>query len=131
MSKRNTNGFNLTVIRQAKYKKIILKNIVKKVEVGTQLSIKNFKQKYNEEQQFYEALKHCTTTKKALCKALDINIDNACRYKRELEKNGHLVQSINKVLCPFTRYRANLLSTNSNDFESLLKTNQLKLFKND
>jgi hypothetical protein len=116
--------------RQPKDKKLIVNYIISRVEKGTGFSIDRLKKRYTEEVYFYEALKYVTTTKKALCKALDINIDNACRYKRELEIKGYLFQSIDKVICPFTGFLAHLLSTNSEEFVKLQnsQTTQLNLF---
>ncbi len=125
----NPNAFQHK--RQSKDKQIIAKSIIREVEKGTGLSIFELKRQYSEERFFYEALKHVTTTKKALCKALHINIDNACRHKRELEKNGNLVQSIDQIVCPYTGFMAHLISTNPEEFGRLQKSNsnQLNLFK--
>lgn len=116
---------------QYKDKDLTLQFIVKQVEKGTGLSFLELKKQYSEERLFSLALRHVTTTKKALCKALLINIDNACRYKRSLEIDGLLVQSIDKVICPFTKHSAHLISTNSKKFEKLLKSNtkQLNFFE--
>jgi hypothetical protein len=113
--------------------KVLVKNYIKsRVEKATGFTLTELKNKYTEEHLFFEALKHVTTTKKALCKALKLNIDNACRYKRAYEKKGLLVQSIDKILCPFTKtYLAHELSTNPKDFERLSKTatKQLSMFE--
>jgi hypothetical protein len=98
------------------------------IEKGTGLSIKELKKTYIEEHLFYVALKHITTTKKALCTALEIPIEAACRYKRTLEKNKLLVQSIDKVACPSTKSMAHLLTTNPKEFERLTYSKQYKLF---
>lgn len=117
--------------RQMQDKVLILKSIVKKVEKGTKLSHLELKNKYSEEHLFAITLKYVTTTKKALCTAFDIPIEAGCRYKRTLEKHGNLVQSIDEVICPFTRYPAHLISTSPNEFERLLKSNNnlLNLFE--
>lgn len=117
--------------RQPQDKQLILQSIVNQVEKETGASISELKNKYSEESLFAVALKHVTTTKKALCKALNINIDNACRFKRKLELNGLLVQSIDEVICPFTKHSAHLISTNPKEFERLQKSksNQTKLFE--
>ena len=57
-----------------------------------------------EEILFFKALKVQPVTKKAICKAFDLNIEAMCRLKRRLEKNGKLKQSKKKVVCQFTRY---------------------------
>lgn len=115
---------------QGKDKNLILQYIVKQVENSTRLSYLELKKKYSEEQLFTLALNHITTTKKALCTAFNIPIEAGCRYKRTLEKDGRLVQSIDEVICPFTKYPAHLISTNPNEFDRLLKSNnnQLNLF---
>jgi hypothetical protein len=109
----------------------MLKYIIKQVEKGTGLSISELKEQYSEEYLFAISLKHFTTTKKALCTALNIPIEAGCRYKRTLEKNGNLVQSVDEVICPFTKHPAHLISTSPKEFERLLKstTNQTKLFE--
>ena len=117
--------------RQGQDKNLILKCIINDVKKGTGLSISKLKKQYSEEQLFYVALKHVTTTKKALCTALNIPIEAGCRYKRHHEKNGYLVQSIDEVTCPFTKYPAHLISTNPKEFKRLKKsnTNQLNFFE--
>ncbi|WP_047245723.1 hypothetical protein [Maribacter thermophilus] len=131
MENKNNKANAFKHKRQPQVKQLVLKSIVKQIEKRTGASISELKNKYSEETLFAVALKHVTTTKKALCKALDINIDNACRFKRKLEINGLLVQSIDQVICPFTKRSAHLLSTNPKEFERLLKSksNQTKLFE--
>jgi hypothetical protein len=116
---------------QGKDKNLTLQNIVKQVEKGTGLSFSELKKQYSEEHLFSLALKHVTTTKKALCTAFNIPVEAGCRYKRTLEKEGSLVQSIDEVICPYTKHRAHLISTNPKEFKKLLKsnTNQLNLFE--
>jgi len=117
--------------RQGKDRYSTLQFIVQQVERCTGLSFTELKKQYSEEHLFAIALKHVTTTKKALCTALNIPIEAGCRYKRTLEKNGNLVQSVDEVICPFTKHPAHLISTNPKEFERLLKstTNQTKLFE--
>lgn len=131
MDKTLNTPFNSFHKRQTKDKYLALQFIVKQVEKGTGLSFSELKKQYSEEQLFYLALKHVTTTKKALCTALNIPVEAGCRYKRTLEKEGNLVQSIDEVICPFTTHPAHLISTNPKEFERLLKsnTNQLDLFE--
>ena len=133
MSTRDTHSLKISLdtLLLRKDKVLVKKYIKSRVEKGTGLTLEELKKKYCEEQLFFEALKHVTTTKKALCKALDLNIDNACRFKRGFEKNGLLMQSRDKVLCPFTKkYWAHLISTNPKEFERLGKTDtkQLSMF---
>jgi hypothetical protein len=117
--------------RQSEDKQLLLKYIKSRIEKGTGLSISELIEQHSEEQLFRIALYHITTTKKAICTALNIPIEAGCRYKRTLEKEGKLIQSVNKIHCPFTDYLAHLLSTNPKEFERLLKsnTNQLNLFE--
>ena len=117
---------------KSKDKHLFLKFIISQVEFKTGLSVSELKKKYNEEQLFQIGAFHFTTTKKALCTALNIPIEAGCRYKRTLEKNGHLVQSIDEVICPYTKHPAHLISANPKEFDRLLKsnTNQLNLFDN-
>lgn len=116
--------------RHHKGKQFILNQIVAKIEKGSQKSLKQLKKELSEDGLFYFGLQFVTTTKKAYCHAIDIPVEAGCRYKRHLEKNGNLVQSVDRVVCPFTSHLAHLISTNPNEFESLRKskTNQLNLF---
>ena len=108
-----------------------LQFIIKQVEKGTGLTFSELKKQYSEDHLFSLALKHVTTTKKALCTAFNIPVEAGCRYKRSLEKDGCLVQSIDEVICPLTKHPARLITTNSQEFERLLKSNthQLNLFE--
>ena len=116
--------------RQPQDRELILNYIVKQVEEGTGKPIYELKVEYSEERLLYIGLQYVTTTKKAICTALDIQIENACRYKRDFEKQGLLVQSADEVLCPYTTNPAHLISTNPNEFERLQESNsnQLRLF---
>ena len=110
--------------------RLILNQIVRKVENGTGKKLDDLKINLSEEKLFFVGLRYVTTTKKALCTALKIPIEAGCRYKRKLEKNGDLVQSTNEVICPYTKHYAHLISTNPDEFETLRNnnSNQLKLF---
>ena len=112
-------------------KQLVLKSIINKIEKGTDLTFAELKEKYSEDKLFQIALRYATTKKKAICEALKIPIEAGCRYKRELEKRGLLVQSTDEFICPYTLHEAHLISTNELEFEGLLKTssNQLNLFK--
>ncbi len=109
-------------------KNIVVLDIQHQVLKAEGLTLKEFKEKYPEEEQFLKGLHHVTTTKKAICKALKIGIDNACRYKRSLEIKGKLVESTENFFCAITDHKAKKLTTNPDRFDLLLKTNQLKLF---
>lgn len=115
---------------QSKDKNLTLQFIVNQVEKGTGLSFSGLKKQYSEEHLFSLVLKHFTTTKKALCTAFNIPVEAGCRYKRILEKEGILVQSIDEVMCPFTKRQAYLINTNPKKFNKLLKLNtkQLTMF---
>jgi hypothetical protein len=115
---------------QGKDRYFALNLIIKEVEKGTGLCYSELKNQYLEEHLFYVALKHVTTTKKAICTAFSIPVEAGCRYKRNFEKQGLLVQSDKKFVCPFTKHFARLISTNPAEFERLKKsnTNQLKMF---
>lgn len=115
---------------QVKDKALVLQSIIKQVEKGTGLTFRQLKSKYSEDKLFALGLRHVTTTKKAYCTAMKIPVEAGCRYKRNLEKAGLLVQSIDEVICPFTKHPAHLISTNRQVFETLLKSKstQTKLF---
>lgn len=128
-NQKNSRLMSLKVLN--KDKQLVLHFIQKQVEKGTGCSLSTLRMNYNEEALFAIALKHVTTTKKALCTALSIPVEAGCRYKRKLEKHNLLVQSIDKIYCPFTKHKAHRLSTNPGEFMRLLKSNttQLNLFE--
>jgi len=126
MSTKNTNS--LIPNDNWKGKKEVLNFIKTQVEKGTGLNLTELRKRYSEEVLFFIGLKYVTTTKKALCKALNIGVDNACRHKRKYELKGLLVQSNDDVVCPYSTKYARLLSTNPDEFERLTYSNQLKLF---
>ena len=127
MENEQTDSLNVSLVK-SKNKEKTIKYIVKQVEKGTGHTIKELKHKYSDKKLFFEALKHVTTTKKALCKSLNLEIDNACRDKRDFEKKGVLIQSVDRFSCPYSTEKAHLLTTNPEEFEKLTKSNQLKLF---
>ncbi|MBQ0732970.1 hypothetical protein [Aquimarina celericrescens] len=114
--------------RRNKDKLLVLDHIKNEIEKGSGLTIKELSAKYGEEQLFYTSLKYVTTTKKALCVAIDIPVEAACRYKKHLEDRGLLVESIEVVICPYTKHYARLISTNPEEFDRLSETTQLNLF---
>jgi len=126
--RQGENSNNLVPNYNGKGKKEVLNFIKTQVEKGTGLNLTELRKKYSEDVLFFIGLKYVTTTKKALCKALNIEVDNACRHKRKYELEGLLVQSNDDVLCPYSTKYARLLSTNPNEFEWLTYSNQLKLF---
>ncbi len=113
---------------KVKDRKLLLLNIRKRIENEEGLPFAEIKKKYREEQLFYISLKHVTTTKKALCEAIGIPVEAACRYKRNYEERRLLKQSEVDVICPFTKYPARLISTNPDEFQKLNNSNQLKMF---
>jgi hypothetical protein len=122
------NNQRLNSLKASKDKQKIANSIKETVLNRTGYTLPQLFKKYTEDQVFFLALKHITTTKKAICKALNINLDHACRYKRNLEKRGLLVQSAEERICPYTGYPAHFLSTNPKEFEKLQHTDQLNLF---
>lgn len=113
-------------------KVLVVKNIVLKIEKGAGFTILELKKKYNEKELFYHALKHVTTSKKPLSLALELPVEACCRYKCQLEESGLLMQSAEKVTCPYnTKEKAHFISTNPYEFEKLCKivTNQLSMFE--
>lgn len=125
------NSLNTPSQSQSKVNHFVTESIVNAIEKGSGLRFSEFKERYNEEQLFYQGLRYVTTTKKAYCEAVGIPVEAGCRYKRKLEKWERLVQSFDKVVCPYTKHFAHLISTNPNEFERLCKsnTNQLNLFE--
>lgn len=119
-----------TYNNQGKDKYFALNHIIRQVENATGLAYSELITTYKEEHLFYVILKHVTTTKKAICTAFSIPVEAGCRYKRALEKQGRLVESVYRVFCPFTKHKARLITTNPDEFSKLLKsnTNQLKMF---
>lgn len=108
-------------------KELVRNYILGEVVSATGLSLLQLKQKYSEDRLFLEALKHVTTTKKAICEALKIPVEGACRYKRSFEDAGLLVQSDDDVICPFTKFPARLLTSNPDEFDRLRKLNKNQL----
>lgn len=100
----------------------ILQSIRNRIEIATGKSISQLKSEHAEHSLFFFALQYVTTTKKALCEALDIPVEGACRYKRSAEKGDFLVQSTDKFTCPFTGRLAHKISTNPAEFNNLRQT---------
>nr|WP_319571671.1 hypothetical protein [uncultured Draconibacterium sp.] len=100
------------------------------VEHGTGKTFFQLKSELGEDKLFFTALQHASTTKKAISEAMGIPIEAACRYKRNFEKDGLLVESADPVKCPVTKHSAHLLSTNPSEFDKLRKSKfkQLNLF---
>lgn len=99
-------------ITVAKVDKLLYINFIR-TEVLRSLNIDYNKLKHHKEEFiFREALKVVTATKKAVCVAFNLNIENLCRYKRQLEKRNLLKQSDKKQFCKYTGRLAHYLTTN-------------------
>lgn len=114
----------------SKDKKLALQSIRNQIEKATGNTLSELKHTYTENKLFFIGLKYVTTSKKAICEALNIPIEAGCRYKRKYEKTGTLVESIDQKQCPYTHHSAHLISTNPDEFERLQspKVKQLSLF---
>lgn len=78
----------------------------------------------NELQTIFEYLKHNVCTASMLSEATGINQKNICRYKRDLEQIGKLVE-VFKSNCKTTGFKAYYITTNP---ELIPIDNQTKLF---
>lgn len=109
---------------------ILLKFIQNQVAKGEGKLFRLILLEHSEVKRYYLALKHVTTTNKAICMAMQIPVEAGTRYKATLEKQGLLVSSVDEYPCPYTGDKAHLLTTNPMEFERLRKTkdNQLTLF---
>ncbi len=87
-------------------------------------SLRSKHSKDNELNAVKEFLSNCKATATEVAVALNIYRPNVCRWKRRLEKQGHLAV-IKKVKCPITKHSAALLTTNPDYFPI---QSQLKLF---
>lgn len=117
--------------RQGKDKDFVRQFITQLIEKSTGKRITELKTEFSEDKLFFECLRYVTTTNKAICEAVEIPIEAGCRYKRRFEKNGLLVESADTYVCPYTKHKANLISTNPAEFDRLRKSkndNQLTLF---
>ena len=129
---KTSNTPNFSHKRQGKGRAFVLQIIRQTIEKNTGESLAELRAKLSEEQFFVLCLRHVTTTKKAVCEAVGIPIEAGCRYKRDYEKRGLLVESVDDFICPLTRHKAKLVSTNPAEFEKLRKSKdgiQFKLFE--
>ena len=85
---------------------------------------------YSDINRYYLALQYVTTSKKAVCEAMEIPVEAGTWYKADLESSNSLVASKDAFRCPYTGEMVQFLSTNPAEFERLRKTNdtQLKMF---
>lgn len=116
--------------RKGQHRAQVVTLIRQELQKATGLTLEQLREQHNEKSLFFEAFRHVTTTKKAMVAAIEIPVEAGCRYKRMFEEDGLMVQSKEKYLCPFTKYKANLLTANPDEFGNLTKTNtnQLPLF---
>ncbi|MDI9878061.1 hypothetical protein [Flectobacillus longus] len=101
-----------------------VRRIITAIEKGWGVSLIEFKKGKTRKQLYELALMCVDTTNKALCTALEIPVESACRLKRELEEEGKLVTSDYQVKCPITGSYARLISTSNQKF-SLLRASSL------
>ncbi|WP_379862281.1 hypothetical protein [Mariniflexile ostreae] len=106
---------------KAKDKQILLNHIVQTIEQKTGLSLLQLKRKHPQHDLYKIGLFYFTTTNKTICEALKIPVEAGTRRKRKLEKDGRLMSSIKKGICPFTGHKARFLSTNPDQYNKLLE----------
>lgn len=98
---------------------LFLDHIIREIEAGTGQSLSELQKKLPEDVLFYVGLVQVTTTKKAICTALDIPVEGACWYKRRYEKDGKIKEVFHGI-CPITGFRAAFLSANQSLINSLI-----------
>ncbi len=125
MSSDHDNNPNFQI---GKGKQLYMEYLKDKVLENVGLTLDEFVDSYPEDKRFQIALKVVTSTKKSICEMFDIPVEAGCRYKRDLEKRGLLMQSIETVICPYTKHQAHLLSCDPSMFSYLSSTNQFGLF---
>ncbi|WP_026994795.1 hypothetical protein [Flectobacillus major] len=101
-----------------------IRRITNAIENSWGVSLFEFKKDRTRMQLYDHALKCVTTTNKALCTALEIPVESACRFKRMLEDEGKLTASDYAVKCPITGSFAHLISTNTLEFSRLRASSQ-------
>lgn len=104
-----------------KDKKILINWMRRQIENTTGFSVNELKYGRTELNLYRFGLALFTTTNKTICVTLGIPVESGTRYKRTLEKEGRLVSSTKKRICPYTTHPAHFLSTDSNQFRELLK----------
>jgi hypothetical protein len=80
----------------------------------------------NQKKTIFNYLQHNVATASMVSVSTGIIQKNICRYKRDLEKAGHLWE-IEKKLCKQTGFKAWFLTTNPKEFERLTYSKQYKL----
>lgn len=127
MSTANAKGLNPRENGPGEYTELRVSEIIRKIEKAEGAPLAEVRARYTEQGLFQRCLEIVTTTKKALCVATGIPVEAACRYKRQLEKEGLLKESELEVICAFTNHPAKLISTRPDEFPHLENSNQLKL----
>jgi hypothetical protein len=73
----------------------------------------------------FSYLKNHTATASMIAKATGIPQKNICRYKRDLEKAGQLIE-LHKSICKVTGFKAWYLTTNKRLFPKLKKSHDYR-----
>ena len=107
--------------RANKDRQILINWMRRQIENTTGYSVDQLKYGRTELKLYRFGLFLFTTTNKAICEALGIPVEAGTRYKRTLEKQGHLMASRKKQICPYTREPAHYLSTDENQFKDLME----------
>lgn len=122
---RSTNSHNsksfLNNSIKAQSTKNILDFVLRTIEKNEGLTLSELKRTKTQKELYRIGLLHVTTTNKTICEALNIPVEAGTRRKRDLEKEGRLIASTKKRLCPFTKHRASFLTTNPKQFSKVLK----------
>ncbi|SDX19231.1 hypothetical protein [Aequorivita viscosa] len=111
----------LSNIRQRKDKQLLKDYIIRTIEDKTGKPIQLLRKNHTQRELYKIGLYYVTTTNKAICEALKIPVEAGTRRKRELEKEGRLIASAKKRICPFTKHPARFLTTNPDQYRELLK----------
>jgi hypothetical protein len=114
------NIHSLTNNSKAKDKQLLLNHIRKAVEKKTGLSFKTFVKICSQRVRYRVGLECFTTTNKTICKALIIPTEAGTRRKRELEKQGLLVSTPKKQICPYKGSKAHYYTTNPALFDAVI-----------
>lgn len=122
---RSTNSHNsksfLNNSIKAQSTKNILDFVLRTIEKNEGLTLSELKRTKTQKQLYRIGLFHVITTNKTICEALKIPVEAGTRRKRDLEKEGRLITSTKKGICPFTKHRASFLTTNPKQFSKVLK----------
>ena len=111
----------LSNIRRNKDRQNLIDFIVRTIEKKTGLTLRELKRTHTQKELYRIGLYYFSTTNKTICEALKIPVEAGTRRKRDLEKEGRLMASRKKRICPFTKHPAKFLTTNPDQFNELLK----------